>query len=497
MIRKYFYNGLAEFSPVFIGFISAMILTRRLGLQQWGIYSQILWLVGIAGIFLSFGLTYGTARYLAQYIGENQQSEVRKTIIFTGSIQLICSIIGAIIFFSLSSSLVNWFHWHISAQLIRIAGLGIVSFSLYQFSIYVLRGLQLFKLLAAYSGIYSAAILVITIICINWPLVELLLILTYIAQLLLLPWIWKYIFRATSLHKSDLHLSLPIEWNGLVRFSFVIYLALIVDQIVWQRSEVFFLAQLPDASQTGIYSLAYTVAFVGVGIIPSAITGVLTPVFTEEVTSKGKEHLRLIYQSNFTFINWFVLPMAIGLLIFAPILLSDLFASEYPSATMVLTLLILSSTIAIYSRPSASILHALNLPKVLLIGSVCALPVNLFLAWKMVPTLGAFGAAVANIIAQAIAGSITIGYVSFRVGVNYDWKVLGQALIGSFFCGATAWGVMTLIPIPIIRLIAASILGLLIYILVLYKMKEEIATRIVAQFQSTIHKYLTQLSTEP
>ncbi|GAI91704.1 unnamed protein product, partial [marine sediment metagenome] len=158
-----------------------MILTRRLGLQQWGIYSQILWLVGIAGIFLSFGLTYGTARYLAQYIGENQQSELRKTIIFTGSIQLICSIIGAIIFFSLSSSLVHWFHWHISTQLIRIAGLGIVSFSLYQFSIYVLRGLQLFKLLAAYSGIYSAAILVIAIICINWPLVELLLILTYIA----------------------------------------------------------------------------------------------------------------------------------------------------------------------------------------------------------------------------------------------------------------------------------------------------------------------------
>jgi O-antigen/teichoic acid export membrane protein len=354
--------------------------------------------------------------------------------------------------------------------------------------------LQLFKQLAVYSSIYAAAILLIAIFCIKWPLVEILLISTYLAQLLILPWIWVYIFQITHFSKADIKLTLPVEWNGLVRFSLIIYLTILVDQIVWQRSEVFFLAQLPDTSQTGIYSLAYTVALVGVGVIPSAITGVLTPVFTKEVASKGKDHLRLLYKSNFAFLNWLVLPLSIGLLIFAPVLISDLFGSQNTSAGIVLTILILSSTIAIYSRPSASILHALNLPKVLLFGSMCALPVNLWLAWRLVPNLGAVGAAVANFIAQIIAGSIAIGYVNLRVRVEYEWKILGQALIGAILCGSTAWIIMLIIPIPIIRLFAASFFGLVIYILVLYKMKEEIATGIVHQLRGNIQKYLAQFS---
>lgn len=496
MIKKYFYSGIADFAPMFAGFISAMILTRRFGLNQWGIYSQVLWLVGISGVILSFGLTYGTARYLAQFSGEEQFDELRKTIIFTGSLQSLCSITGAVILFTFGENLLHWSQWHISPHLIRIAALGIVSFSLYQFSIFVLRGLQLFKQLAVYSSIYAAAILLIAIFCIKWPQVEVLLVSTYLAQLLLLPWIWVYIFKSTQFSKADINFNLPIEWSGLVRFSLVIFLTVIVDQIVWQRSEVFFLAQLPDANQTGIYSLAYTVAFVGVGVIPSAITGVLTPVFTKEVASKGRDHLRLVYKSNFTLLNWLVLPLSIGLLIFAPVLISDLFGSQYSAANIVLAILILSSTIAIYSRPSASILHALNLPKVLLVGSLCALPVNLYLAWRLVPNLGAVGAAVANFIAQTIAGSIAIGYVTLRVRVEYDWKLMGQALIAAILCGSTAWIIMLIIPIPIIRLFAASFFGLVIYIWVLYKMKEDIATGIVQQLGGNIQKYLTRFSPE-
>ena len=79
MINKYIYSGIADFVPVFAGFISAMILTRRFGLNQWGIYSQLLWLVGISGVILSFGLTYGTARYLAQFSYNKKPNQLFQT----------------------------------------------------------------------------------------------------------------------------------------------------------------------------------------------------------------------------------------------------------------------------------------------------------------------------------------------------------------------------------------------------------------------------------
>jgi len=496
MLSKYIYNGLADFAPMFAGLISAIILTRRFGLYRWGIYSQVLWLVGIVGVFLSFGLTYGTTRYLAQFSGEKKFNELRKTIVFTGSLQLLFSITGAVILFTLNKSLLNWFQWQIDPHYIRIAALGVVSFSLYQYSNFILRGLQLYRLLAIYSGIYAVVLLLIALICLKWPMVEILLIATYLTQLLLLPWIWRNIYRITNFGKSDFVFSLPLEWNGLLRFSIVIYLTMLVDQIVWQRSEIFFLAQLPDAGQAGIYSLAYTVALVGVGVIPSAITGVLTPVFTKEMANKGTDHLREIYKTNFSLLNWLVLPLSIGLFVSAPVLLTDLFGSEFSSASGVLMLLILSSTIAIYSRPSASMLHALNLPKVLLYGSLCALPVDLFLAWRLVPNLGAVGAAAANIVAQTIAGSIAIGYVSLHVKVEYNWKLMGQALIAAIICCSIAWLVMTLIPIPILRICAAAFVGIMVYILVLYKMNEEITTGMVIQIRKAVEKYFTQLSPE-
>jgi O-antigen/teichoic acid export membrane protein len=389
-----------------------------------------------------------------------------------------------------------WFRWHFSPHLVRIAALGVLSLSLYQFSIFVLRGLQQFKKLAIYSSIYAVSIVLIAFFCIQWPTVELLLIATYAVQLLLLPWMWRYLSQITNMSNSERLFHLPREWHGIVRFSLVIYLTLLVDQIVWQRSEIFFLAQLPDARQTGIYSLAYTVAFVVVGIIPSAVTGVLTPVFTKVGASQGIDHLRLSYKSNFTILNWFTLPVSIALIVFSPVLISDFFGNAYHSAGSILLLLILSSTVAIYSRPGASMLHALNLPKVLLISSLCALPANLLLAWRFVPIFGAMGAAFANFIAQAIAGSIAIGYVSLRVRVNYDWIHLGQVMIAAILCGVTAWLIMSIIPIPLLRLLVASLVGFVVYLITLLIMKDEIAARVLKKSLGMVQTCLAQLSPE-
>jgi O-antigen/teichoic acid export membrane protein len=212
------------------------------------------------------------------------------------------------------------------------------------------------------------------------------------------------------------------------------------------------------------------------------------------MASEGVERLRQVFQSNFRLLNWLALPLSVGMFFFAPFLLSDFFGDEYSSAGKVLMILVCSSAVAVYSKPSASMLHALKLPRVLLFGSLFALPLDLYFAWRLVPDLGAVGAAVANLIAQTTAGLIAIGFVVIRVKVKYRWNMIGKPLLGTFLGCFAAWLVVAIIPIPILRIIAAAISGLLVYIVVLYKLNEVIATRIVSQIRSSSRKYFVQFS---
>ncbi len=92
MKKKVFYNGLADFSLLFAGILSSVILARLLGPQQWGEYSQMMWLISFLGMLANFGLTYTSIRFVANLSGKEDKTEIKPLLKWIFIVQLLLAI---------------------------------------------------------------------------------------------------------------------------------------------------------------------------------------------------------------------------------------------------------------------------------------------------------------------------------------------------------------------------------------------------------------------
>jgi O-antigen/teichoic acid export membrane protein len=492
VIKKVFYNGLADFINIVAGILASIVLVRLLGPERWGYYSQATWLIGFAGALFSFGLTYTAVRYLGLLSGQGNLSEARSLTGWITIVQLAFAVLGSALLIGYAPAFIALTNWKLDPAPLRAAGFGLFAFTMLQLTIAMLRGLQEFQAISLLTLLLNATLLVAVAYTMLYPSIEVLLISVGVGQLVLLPMaFWLIRRRLGSQHQlADRNVfQLPEGWRGVLGYTGFVYISMLVDQIVWQRSEMFFLAQLDDATASGYYGLAYTSAQLAIGILPIALTGTLTPIFSSLAGSGDASAIARSYRQSFAYLNLLLLPLAIGFFIIAPGFLGVLYGDAYAGAAPILRILIVSSAIGIYARPSASVLHAINRPYILLIGSLIALPIDVLLAWRLVPLWEAQGAAVANLAAQVVGAAIAMGYTTFSVGLRYDFPSLGKSAIGAAACGTVAWLITQLAITPLLSLALAICLGAATYLIVLVLLRDDPAEAALGWVRAKLVRY--------
>lgn len=483
MIKKVAFNGFADVSSVLAGILSSVVLARSLGPDQWGIYSQLLWLIGFSSTFLSFGLTYAAVRFLGVLSGRIDAHETRTLALWICLLQFALAVSGCLIFFVCAEQIVIIAQWKIDPAFVRLSSINLFAITMNQIFISIFRGLQKFHVLSVFALLSNTVLIIGTVATLFRPSVGMLIIIVGFGQILLLPLMLLVLRRELRLDigLSLSGLKLPENWRSILGYSAVIFITVLADQIVWQRSEIFFLAQLGDPRESGYYGLAYTITLLAIGTLPAAITGVLTPLFSSLAGStNGFSELARSYQNSFAFLNLIVLPTSMGLFVIAPHIIALLYGEAYVAASTVLRILILSAALSIYARPSASVIHALNRPYILLFGNIVAIPVNLFLAWRLVPLWGAKGAAIANVAAQLIGASVAIGYTTVVVRLRYDHRSLIKSFVGACACSGVAWLMDSLLIPSIPNLFLTVIFSASIYVLALIGLRDRPAQEAMA-----------------
>lgn len=469
-----------------VGIIVSLLLTRVLGSELWGQYNQISWLIGFLALTIGFGMTATIQRYSAFYAGRNNYSTVFVIVRRLFLLQLSLALGMSLILLAWADEIQRLLGWNTDPMLLRLASMGVISVSLHLLATSCLKGLLQFKKLALLSILNVGLVLIGTTLTCLFRSLQTLLVAVYCAQIILVLCA-LIILRRIYHEKADSND--PQEkgiWQPIVKYSLWVYLTILVDQIVWQKSEIFFLGKLPTAVESSYYGLAYTIAIASLGTLPAAITGILMPTFTRLYSTKGVEGIRKEYQRAFSYLNWILLPCFCGLIVIAQGLIPDLYGQQFTGAIMPLRILAISSALAIYTRPSGSVLHATNQPGLLLLGGVCAIPMDLFLAIKLVPVYGASGAAVANLFAQATAGISVVVYVSITKRISYDWKNLLHTMAGAIVSSLAAWSVVNHLPIPVFRLFVAILVGAICYVIVLYLLKE----RVTLELKNKVLSYI-------
>lgn len=185
---------------------------------------------------------------------------------------------------------------------------------------------------------------------------------------------------------------------------------------------------LSDEHQVGLYTASVKVVKLSIPVV-TAMGIILLPTITNYFHENNNLKVRENLDKSFRFIIFFSIPLLAGMILFAPecILLfsGEAFFEAVPVMRIVSFLPLL---IGLGHYYSIQILLPLGKTKqifyAVLVGSICFLLLN----WILVPTFKSIGAAIANVISEAI---VTVCYIYFirqfftpKSNFNYVWQSL-------------------------------------------------------------------------
>jgi O-antigen/teichoic acid export membrane protein len=239
----------------------------------------------------------------------------------------------------------------------------------------------------------------------------------------------------------------------------------VLDAVVWQRTEVAFLQALASPAEVAFYALAFGVA-AQVSRIPYHASVVLFPSFPALVGAGQAAEVAALHGTAMRYLVLLGAPLAVGLAVTAPAIVNLLWGPAYAPAALVLAVLALGSLPAFAAGASPAVLHALRRQDRLVRQGVVAAGVDVVLALALVPAAGALGAAAANVAAQGLGSVLAI-----RAAVAVADAAVPSAALTRIVLAAALMGLVAGVPIVVVGgasgLIAAVALGAAAYPLAL------------------------------
>jgi O-antigen/teichoic acid export membrane protein len=223
------------------------------------------------------------------------------------------------------------------------------------------------------------------------------------------------------------------------RFAAFTWLSVVLTFVVWQRSELFFLARYSTDTEIALYSIPFGMV-TALGMIPLAFGGVLSTALATLYGGGAMDRIRSGFERAARLIVLMSLPLTAAGLSLGPLLLRLVYGEEYEPAGRVLRILLLAFPLVAAMYASGALLSGLGRIVVPLGLAAVAAAINLGLDAVLIPGRGAEAAAVANVCSQAIGAVLVTGY-ALRVigGVSLQPRRLAAAILASGGGGAVAW----------------------------------------------------------
>ncbi|WP_460628452.1 lipopolysaccharide biosynthesis protein [Intrasporangium mesophilum] len=252
--------------------------------------------------------------------------------------------------------------------------------------------------------------------------------------------------------------------DGFWRFAIPMGIAGVIGGLVSSRSEVFVMNWLATPAELGIYALAFGLA-VHAFAPAQAIVGPLIPAISglREVDEGAiRPAFRRVIRAGSTIVGGVEAAALAPLALLVPVL----YGAEFADASPVVLALGVSAGIATVGGPVFAFVSARLSGRSILVANATALVVDLGLAVALIPTLGVWGAVIANaagvLTSLMILATRELQALEIPVGTAMGDALpafLGSALaVALYVTGAQAPG-----P-PIARAIGAAVVGAALYV---------------------------------
>jgi O-antigen/teichoic acid export membrane protein len=201
----------------------------------------------------------------------------------------------------------------------------------------------------------------------------------------------------------------------VLRFAAVASVPMLLNFVVFQRSEFYFLERSSTNTQIALYSIAYSV-YAALLAFPTGFVQMFAPAVATLKGAGAHERIRNGYARSLRLIFLITIPITAAAIVFGPPLVQLVYGDQYAGAGVLIRVLAIPLLIVPAGGVSGGLLFGYGRIRVPVLVGIVAGTVDLGLAALLVPHLDALGAAFANISAQLIAGLLGIGYCVRMVG---------------------------------------------------------------------------------
>tara|TARA_Y100000310_G_scaffold343159_1_gene449508 strand:- start:21346 stop:22848 length:1503 start_codon:yes stop_codon:yes gene_type:complete len=444
------------------------LIVARIGVDQYGLLSLALAILGILVTISMMGFNQGIVRYIAYYKGKEDYSKIKGTIVFALKITLSISLVLGILVFLFSEDIaIKIFQNSNLAQILKIIIFALPLTVLSTILIGVIEGFQKVKYEVLSKNVGENIVkisLTLILIFLGYNLLGAVIayvIASLVTLILTLYFVQKKIFPFLS--KKIIALDVKKE---LIKYSWPLTLTgVIMLVIAW--TDTIMLGLFKSSYDVGIYNASLPTAQI-LYIVPYALSILFLPVLTELFAKKEMSTFRSTYKTTTKWIFMTNIILLALFVMFPDKILSLLFGSNYIEGSGALIILSIGFFVHFLSANSSNILLTLGRTKIYFLNALIVALVNVGLNFLLIPKYGLIGAAIATgsaaILMTILSFSETI-YITkiFPFKLNYI-NIMISAIIAIF---ATKWTIDKITLNLFSEIIIAIIILTLIYIILL------------------------------
>lgn len=476
-IRNGLWNAGATVIGIMTGIVGALLIPKSITPQEYGQFGYYLWLSGILGIFGTLAFPNALTKIKSELIGSGEEGYKQAQALSQGVSLLI---LGINFLFS-----IGIFLWAIQtpepdrtfliivalfivpkamAAIMRSSLMGSQRYKPVSFVTTLGSTIQLAIIVGVFFGKWGAPGYVFAMLFASGTQV----IGLFIALKDELLLFWKesgpFFQRITNaISKDTLH--------KYGKFLIPSALVVICTQIVWERSEIFFLKWFhADETQIGYYNLAYTITYT-LFLLAGSLLSAFLPAFSHDQGSKNQQARQEKLYMGVILAALYATPISFGGLATIAPLIRILFEAYQPAIPVAQVLFIgfLPAIIGIVPGIMLQGTSQQSIWRLVVLGVIMSI-VNISLDILLIPTLSSFGGAIANTCSQIVFVILVIVVVHRVFAITLPWRTIGSITgIGAI----TTW----LIPTLILRwqpgtwgLVGAIALGGCLYLMTVWVM---------------------------
>jgi O-antigen/teichoic acid export membrane protein len=455
LVRNTAWYGLVTLVGLGSGLLMSIVLARGLGPQRMGDFSYVTWAWGTMGAVATLGLALATARYTADAVARGDLAGARGLARHFRRRQLVATLLVV----ALTVPLVLWLApAHLRWPLV-VAAVALFPITLESIDTHSLYGAQRYDLTAGLSTLkMSLQIVVVTgALALGAGLLGLVggLALTLVVSCALVHHRARRVYPAAAA-------PVPGEQRDEMRkYLVALSTVAVLDAVVWDRSEVFFLGLWGTADDIAYYSLAFGLASRSM-IVPEIAVGALLPAFAALHGAGNRPDFEAVYRTALRYVALAGVLTAALTAALAPGIVRLLYGEPYLPAALLLSALVGVALVSALRQVAWAALPALGDRRSALAATAVAAGINLGLAAWLIRSHGTAGAVIANAAAQLIATVWVFVALARRHGFRFPGYVVLKTSVG----GVLAFGVASQAGPGLLHLVLGAVGGSLVFLVV-------------------------------